>query len=170
MQRRLQRETVRDRLGSLLRKARGAVDTKSVRWLARRSGVGYTTLARLLLDSYSLPTSTPRRRTIDRVALVFGANSEWLATGQGVEQRSLWPALLPDAADADLSDPTPQVRRLFEEVQGLPEPARNRAYRAAVAAVIETVSSHGHGLSHEVYGCLMLLDSLLSEPRRRQVG
>lgn len=143
---------------------------QSVKWLAKKSGITYTTLARLLLDSYAKRTSAPRHATVDRLARALRANTAWIETGQGVEQRSFWPAAVPEDEETQKADPISTVCALLTALRELPDPLRNRAYRSALASAIDTLSQQGHRPSEEAYECLMQLDALLITPEHRQAS
>jgi hypothetical protein len=170
MQTPLQREGVRRRLGDLIRQRFGDLNPAALSLLSAKARVHYTSLARYLLYPQQRRTRALRRHTLDAVSIALDANPTWVRDGQGQKQLSLWPILLPTSAEGAVTNPDDQVSMVLELVRTLPQSIRFRAYRAAVAAVIEVVTSEGGSPGDEAYRCLMRLDALRRSPAARAVG
>jgi len=170
MQTPLQREGVRRRLGDLVRQRYDELNSSALASLATKARVHYTSLARFLLYPGPKRTRQLRRQTLDAVAIALDTSPQWLRDGQGPKQLGLWPILLPVAAEAAVANPDEQVPMVLEVIRTLPEHVRLRAYRAAVAAVIDVVTNEGSSPGEEAYRCLMRLDALRRAPTRRAVS
>lgn len=170
MQTALQREGVRRRLGDLIRQQHGEVSSSVLGSLSTKARVHYTSLARYLLYPKQKRTLALRRQTLEAVAIALDVNPQWVRDGQGPKQLGLWPLLLPAPAEGAVENPDEQVPMVLDLIRSLPQQVRLRAYRAAVAAVIEVVTGEGKSPGDEAYRCLMRLDALRRSPTTRAVG
>ena len=170
MQTAWQLEGVRRRLGELIRQEHGEVSPSALVLLSAKARVHYTSLARYLLYPQQKRTRALRRQTLEAVAIALDVNPQWLRDGQGPRQLGLWPILLPAPAEGAVANPDEQVPMVLDLIRALPQQVRLRAYRAAVAAVIEVVTSEGKSPGDEAYRCLMRLDALRRSPRTRAAG
>lgn len=173
MQTAQQLEGVRRRLAELIKHAHGEVSTKTVRAVAQKARVSYTTVARFILEKGDKRTNALRASTITSLAIALDAEAGWLRDGQGQRQLSCWPLLLRDFAESEIPDPHEEVISLLQQLQGLREisdAVRLRAYRAAVSAIIEVVTAEGQSIGHDAYRSLMRLDALRRGSRKLAVG
>jgi hypothetical protein len=170
MQTALQREATRRRLGDLIRERHGELKPSTVGIVAARARVHYTSLARYLLYPTATRTGALRRRTFEAVAMALDTNPQWLRDGQGSQQLGVWPILTPAPAECVAANPDEQIVLVLQQIQALRPPLRLRAYRAAIAAAIEVVTSEGESLGAEAYRCLMRLDALRRSPLDRAVS
>jgi hypothetical protein len=170
MQTALQHAGVRRRLGDLIRQRLGQLNPSALASLSAKAQVHYTSLARYLLYPEGKRTLALRRKTLDAVAIAVDVNPQWLRDGQSPKQLGLWPLLLPVSAEAAVDNPHAHVLAVFQQLEALPERVRVKAYRAAIAAVIEAVAGENETLGAEAYRCLMRLDALRRSPATRAAG
>lgn len=170
MQTSLQHEGIRRRLGEVIRQSHGELNAPVVSSLSLKARVHYTSLARYLLYSRDKRTLALRRQTLEAVAVALDVNPQWLRDGQSPKQLGLWPLLLPASAEGSVANPDEQVFAVLREVGALPERIRLRAFRAAIAAVIEVVANEDQSLGDGAYRCLIRLDALRRSPKTRATG
>jgi len=170
MQTAVQREALRRRLAELIKKQYGDLNSASVNAVSKKAHVHYTSLARFLLYPEKKRTLSLRERTLDAAAVALDANPQWVRDGQGQKQLAFWPILLPSSAETVVGDPAEHVRLVLDQVATLPRTVQIRAFRAAVAAVLDVVVEEGQTLDDQAYRCLMRLDALRRSAARRVAG
>jgi hypothetical protein len=153
----------RERVLDLVNERYGEVTAKTVTMLAVDARLSYTTLARYLLYPQDRATQKLRRSTLRSIAFALDVRPDWLDSGVGTQQLAFWPALLPTDTE-DAGDPIEHVTAVVQMLDSLKSETRLRACRAAVAAMLTSVSGAGEVLPPEAYRRLMHLDALHREP------
>ena len=170
MQTPAQREGVRRRLVDLIETQYGELSVSTVSAVAKKARVHYTSLARYLLYGKPKRTLSLRDRTLNAVAMVLDANPQWVRDGQGPRQLAFWPILLPSEAEQVIAEPVEQVTLVLNQVRKLPRAVQIRAFRAAIAALLDAVAQEGQTLDDQAYRCLMRLDALRRSGQTRAAG
>jgi hypothetical protein len=151
---------IRTRLHTVIRKKFGTVDQATVRQVAMRAGVSYSTLARFLIYEGDGRTRLLRRRTLHDLAVGLDVNTAWLLDGQGTQQLGIWPILSSTSAETTTQRPLDQVQIVVDLLGQLPDRVLTRVCRAIVSTILATVVSNDAIMPAEAYRCLMRLDAL----------
>lgn len=137
----------------------GEVTTETVRALAEKASLSYSTLARYLLYEPPNRTESLRRSSVVAVARALDLNPNWLRDGQGSRQLGLWPVAVSDVEPDDDVEPLAELRRSLLCLEDLPKELQLRASRAALSAILETVVENDGELRGELYEALVKVDA-----------
>lgn len=155
----MQAKKTRERVQDAIERHLGPVNSSTLRDLAERSGLSYTTLARYLL--YDPPTiQLPRPSTFEKISRVLKLNPAWLRDGVGDEQLRIWPLVIHTKLDPQSNDPIAELRRAADALHDIPPHTRLRAARAAVAAAVEQIVQSFGPVPAHLYESLLQLDAM----------
>lgn len=159
---------LRERLTTAISAGLGSIEPSTLRRLAKRARVSYTTLARFVrYDAGKSRSGRPRqvsgklrRATLEALAVQLEVTADWLETGAGSRQLGLWPILVANEAETKPADPIVELRSVAEQLDHLPEDVRVKAARAAVAAILEVTVDCNCSVGAPAYRSLIRLDAL----------
>lgn len=153
---------VRRRLAEEIENAFGELGTTSVRLLAERAQVRYTTLARFLLYRGLKQTEHLQQRTVVSVCQALNLSPVWLLDGEGAKQLGLWPVLVTRVDESHKPDIVDGLRRVLDFASQIPdELTRARVCRAIAAGCIDVSVNEGIAVPVDVYDILVATDTIL---------